>query len=101
LVVKPAAADITLVDKDGWTVYMNGRMQMFLNYSQGQNGIGGDSIQDANRNGVQVKEGMSYKTAEFYEKPPVTADNDPGRSKTFDFEKASRVTFSASVSSAS
>jgi Gram-negative porin len=30
-----AKADITLVEKDGWTVYINGRMQAFLNYNQG------------------------------------------------------------------
>ena len=79
LAAKPAAADVTLVEKDGWTVFVNGRMQMFLNYSQGQNGRGGDNIQDGNRNAVALKEGMSYKTSEFYEAPPVTADNDPGK----------------------
>lgn len=83
LAAKPAAADVTLVDKDGWSVFINGRMQMFLNYNQGDNGIGGGTIEDANHNAVQVKEGMSYKTAEFYRRPPITADNDPGEIQDF------------------
>ncbi len=36
LVSPPAKADVTLVEKDGWTVYINGRMQAFLNYNQGE-----------------------------------------------------------------
>src|SRR5689334_16536107 len=30
-----AKADVTLVEKDDWTVFINGRMQAFFNYNQG------------------------------------------------------------------
>jgi hypothetical protein len=35
LLAAPARADVVLLEKDGWTAYMNGRMQSFLNYNQG------------------------------------------------------------------
>lgn len=30
-----AKADVTLIEKDSWTVFINGRMQAFFNYNQG------------------------------------------------------------------
>ena len=33
---RPAAADISLVEKDGWEVFMNGRIQTFTNHNEGQ-----------------------------------------------------------------
>ena len=35
LVANSAVADVTLVEKDGWTVFMNGRIQAFANYNVG------------------------------------------------------------------
>jgi len=35
LLSRSAAADVTLADEDGWTVFINGRVQTFLNYSSG------------------------------------------------------------------
>lgn len=33
---KPASADVTLVEKDGWSVFTNGRLQAFLSYNKGE-----------------------------------------------------------------
>lgn len=41
----PAKADVNLIEKDGWTVYTNGRVQAFFNYSQGD-GYPSGSIKD-------------------------------------------------------
>jgi hypothetical protein len=35
LVSSQAAADVTLVEKDGWSVFTNGRVASFFNYTQG------------------------------------------------------------------
>jgi hypothetical protein len=35
LLPRAAHADVTLVDKDGWSVFMNGRAQLFFNYNKG------------------------------------------------------------------
>jgi hypothetical protein len=35
LASRQASAEVTLIDKDGWRVYINGRMQMFLNFNKG------------------------------------------------------------------
>jgi hypothetical protein len=55
LTASPASADVTLVEKDGWTVYMNGRMQTFLSYATGQGFPVPDP--DANGNGVNLLDG--------------------------------------------
>ena len=36
LLARPAAADISLAEKDGWEVFMNGRIQTFLNHNEGE-----------------------------------------------------------------
>lgn len=41
----PASADVTLIEKDGWTVFTNGRIQTFFNYTQGD-GYPSASIED-------------------------------------------------------
>jgi hypothetical protein len=33
---RSAAADVTLIENDGWTVFMNGRVQTFANYNDGK-----------------------------------------------------------------
>jgi len=51
---------VTLVDQDGWQVFMNGRFQSFANYNEGQ-GIPANSqtatIQDGNGNPVELRGG--------------------------------------------
>src|SRR5690606_28546340 len=60
--------DITLMEKDGWTVYMNGRMQAFLNYNTGQGYPFGDDIsllgggQDRGNATIALEEGESSAT---------------------------------------
>lgn len=52
LVANSARADVTLIEKDGWTVYMNGRIQAFLNYNVG---VGKPrNVKDANCTGDPV-----------------------------------------------
>jgi hypothetical protein len=36
LTPRQALADITLAEKDGWSAFMNGRVQLFFNYGNGQ-----------------------------------------------------------------
>jgi len=36
LLARPAVADVTLMEKDGWEVFMNGRIQTFMNHNEGQ-----------------------------------------------------------------
>jgi hypothetical protein len=50
-----AKADVTLIEKDNWTVYINGRMQAFFNYNQGD-GFPTPPI-DGNNNEVSVYAG--------------------------------------------
>jgi hypothetical protein len=74
LLPRYAAADVVLVDKDHWTVFMNGRMQAFLNYNVG-NGYPRNVI-DGNNKSVILQSG-GYDT-DVVEKPKVTTANDPG-----------------------
>ncbi len=74
-VARSARADVTLVDKDGWTVFINGRMQAFLNYNVG-NGYPISVIDGTDRTVVLQSGGYSGLALE---KPPVTTTNDPGR----------------------
>jgi len=76
LAPKLAAADVTLVDKDGWNVFINGRMQAFFNYNQG-NGYP-TNVTDSNGNNVRLQSG-GYDFPQFKEISEVHADNDPGR----------------------
>lgn len=76
LVTSTARADVTLVDKDGWNVFVNGRMQAFFNYNYGQNAP--VRVVDGTGQTVTLQHGFDYETVQFYQKPPVTADNDPG-----------------------
>ena len=76
----PAAADVTLVEKDGWTVFINGRMQAFMNYNVGTGYP--QNVTDGNGNSVGLQ-GGGYENVEFREYPNVTADNDPGKIEDF------------------
>lgn len=72
---RPAAADVTLVDKDGWNVFINGRMQAFLNYNAG-NGYP-RAVVDGNNKTVILQSGGYSSTA--VERPRITSTNDPGK----------------------
>jgi hypothetical protein len=57
---RSAAADVTLVEQDGWQVFMNGRIQTFLNHNEGQGRpIMGASFtgNDANGGSVEIRGG--------------------------------------------
>jgi hypothetical protein len=60
LLAVPAQADVVLVEKDGWTAYMNGRMQSFLNYNQGD-GDPPEKVFDGN-NAASLAAMMGEKT---------------------------------------
>lgn len=62
LLAAPANADVILVEKDGWTAYMNGRMQTFLNYNQGD-GLP-KKVYDGN-NAASVAAGLGEKTVQL------------------------------------
>jgi hypothetical protein len=76
VVAEPARADVTLVEKDGWTVFMNGRMQAFFNYNRGNNRP--KFVLDGNGKEINLQSGFDYETVEFSEVPEITADNDAG-----------------------
>jgi hypothetical protein len=69
-----ARADVILLQKDRWKVFMNGRMQAFLNYNDGS-GYPRNVI-DGNNKTVTLQSG-GYDS-DVVEKPKVTAANDPG-----------------------
>lgn len=81
LLARPAQAEVVLLDKDGWTAYMNGRMQAFLNYNQGD-GLP-PMIRDGNDNSVSLQGGGVGATDAATERqlrPDGTYDpNDPGK----------------------
>jgi len=76
LIAAPAGADVTLVEKDGWTVYINGRMQAFLNYNQGE-GIP-SVITDGNDESVRLEGGgLGYGDAAIEKQPGPDGQTDP------------------------
>jgi hypothetical protein len=79
LLAAPAHADVVLLEKDGWTAYMNGRMQSFLNFNVGD-GIP-SYVLDANGASVPTERTILRIRA---------------RSRTFAFERASSATSSVS-----
>jgi hypothetical protein len=81
LIAAPAGADVTLIEKDGWTVYINGRMQAFLNYNQGD-GIP-SVITDGNGESVRLEGGgLGYGDAAVEKQPRADgtiSPNDRGK----------------------
>jgi len=74
-----AAAEITLVEKDGWTVYMNGRVQAFLNYNKGD-GYPKNAVIDGNGNGPELIGGGQQDPADIYtEHADGAPPTDPGK----------------------
>lgn len=57
---RPAAADQSLMEKDGWEVFMNGRIQTFGNYNEGNGRPANGSVytgMDANGRQPQLRSG--------------------------------------------
>jgi hypothetical protein len=58
LLARQAAAEVVLVEKDGWTVSISGRVQAFLNYNNGS-GHPLPATVDGNGQGVEFRGGPS------------------------------------------
>jgi hypothetical protein len=73
-----ASADVTLLEKDGWTVFTNGRVQTFFNYN---NGDGYPSAYtDGQGNQPQIVPGGGVERGSAYvELEPDADPNDPGK----------------------
>jgi predicted porin len=60
LFARSAAADVSLAEKDGWEVFINGRIQTFVNHNEGEgrpaNGDDSTAV-DANGNGFTLQGG--------------------------------------------
>jgi hypothetical protein len=67
---------VTLLEKDGWTVFINGRVQAFLNYNQGD-GYPQPAVKDANGKNVTLRGGGSPPADTFHEFPDLPADGTP------------------------
>jgi hypothetical protein len=70
LLPRAASADVTLVEKDGWTVFINGRVQAFLNYNQGD-GWPEPAVKDGNNKNVTLLGGGLPPSDTFHEFPDV------------------------------
>ena len=76
LLPRAASAEVTLVEKDGWTVFINGRVQAFLNYNQGD-GYPQPVVKDGNGNNVTLRGGGQTNEDAFLELPDVPAGMQP------------------------
>jgi hypothetical protein len=77
LLPRAAAAEVTLVEKDGWSVYITGRVQAFLNYNKGD-GYPGSSVKDGNQNGVELR-GGGQDRGDAYHEFAVDGANEVGK----------------------
>lgn len=73
LLPRAAAAEVTLVEKDGWSVYITGRVQAFLNYNKGDGYPGTAALKDGNQNTLQLRAGGQDQAEAYHEFP----GNDP------------------------
>jgi hypothetical protein len=78
LLPRAAAAEITLVEKDGWTVYMNGRAQAFLNYNNGD-GYPKALAVDGNGMGADLRGGGQGPGDAYHEYPDNRMPTDIGK----------------------
>jgi hypothetical protein len=76
LLPRAASAEVTLVEKDGWTVFINGRVQAFLNYNQGD-GYPEPAVRDGNNKSVTLRGGGSPPSETYHEFPNLPADGTP------------------------
>lgn len=66
-----------MIEKDGWTVFTNGRVQAFLNYNQGD-GYPEPAVIDGNNKNVTLRGGGIPPDDSFHEFPDVA----PGATRT-------------------
>jgi hypothetical protein len=78
LLPRVAAADVNLIEKDGWTVFINGRVQAFLNYNKGD-GFPQPAIVDGNGQNVELRGGGESTDDTYLEYPLNHAATDPGK----------------------
>ena len=77
LVPRQAAADVTLAEKDGWSVFINGRVQTFLNYNRG---VGlPRAVLDGNGADVDLLQGGQGTGDAPVELPTMAAADDEGK----------------------
>lgn len=78
LAPRAAQADITLVENDGWRVFMNGRVQTFLNYNNGE-GLP-KPAPDAFGNPISLQGGgVGANDADLEFEEGANLDTDPGK----------------------
>jgi hypothetical protein len=78
LLPRVAAAEITLVEKDGWSVYINGRVQAFLNYNKGD-GYPKPLAVDGNGTGADLRGGGQGPGDAYHEYPDNRLPTDVGK----------------------
>lgn len=78
LLPRVAAAEITLVEKDGWSVYINGRVQAFLNYNKGD-GYPAPSAVDGNGQAVDLRGGGQGPGEAYHEYPANKSATEVGK----------------------
>lgn len=66
------------MEKDGWTVYMNGRAQAFLNYNNGD-GYPKPAVFDGNGNSPDLRDGGQKPGDAYHEYPENRAATDTGK----------------------
>lgn len=72
-----ASADVTLLERDGWTVFINGRAQAFLSYNNGDGYPA--QVVDGNMKSVSLQGGGIDRSQAYVELPENAAGEDPGK----------------------
>lgn len=78
LLPRAAAAEVTLVEKDGWSVFITGRVQAFLNYNKGDGSPFG-KVLDGNRNTVELRGGGQSENDAYHEYPENPQPTERGK----------------------
>jgi hypothetical protein len=78
LLPRAAAAEITLVEKDGWSVFINGRAQAFLNYNKGD-GYPAPAAIDGNGQAVDLRGGGQTPGDAYHEYPADKSATEVGK----------------------
>src|SRR5215217_4871816 len=73
LVPRAASAEVTLVEKDGWKVFISGRVQAFLNYNKGD-GHPEPGVVDGNGASVTLRGGGQVPADAYHEYPAAQTD---------------------------
>lgn len=77
LTVGNASAEVTLLDKDGWRVFMKGRAQAFLNYNNGDGFP--TQVTDGNMNPVELLGGGIERSNAYVELSKGASGDDAGK----------------------